>query len=671
MKPLEPDDPQKLGQYRLLRMLGAGGMGKVFLGRSPQGRIVAVKLIHPQFALDPAFRSRFQREIAAAQRVGGEWTAPVLDSDTEGPIPWVATDYIAGPPLYDIVTQFGVLPEATLWRLAEGLAHALTAIHDSGLVHRDLKPSNVLATVDGPRVIDFGIARAVDASVLTRTGTVVGSPGYMSPEQVRGERLDAASDVFSLGATLTYAATGAGPFDTEDGSGHALMYRVINEAPNLGNLAGPLRDLVAACLAKHPGERPTPRDIATAALAHRTSGPWLPPALTDQLLRDTVQLLTIEEPERGEVAEPPAEPPSAPGDAPSAVSSVSSVPPVSSVSSETMHLRLPEEPARNQEADAEPPAPSIDAPVGSPSDTMQLRVVEEPPRDRGAADTEPPVPPHGARRRATAAQRRRPDVVLVALSVVATVVTVLLVVTALRAGGGDRGVEADATTTESAGSAEDGSADDSPGRTAEGSEGGESGRPSGDPSGSPSDDASGDGDSDGGDTSGGTSDGGSSSGGSDTDTSGGSSDGSSGGSSDGSSGGSSDGSSGGSSDGSSGGDGSDGGSSDGSSGGGSDGGSSGGGGLNDQVDRDMVGTWESSSDVLTYDGSSWTIDLMGCFYTLELASVSDAGRSVHLNGTSGGCGTCDVNFWLEGADTAGMNAFDSYGGAMSASMYRV
>jgi hypothetical protein len=301
VKPLGQGDPHALGQYRLLRALGAGGMGRVFLGRSAQGRMVAVKLIHPQFAAEPEFRRRFEREVAAAVRVGGQWTAPVLDADTAGEVPWVATGYVPGPPLQQVVDElYGPLPEATLWRLADWLAQALTTIHDAGLVHRDLKPSNVLLTVDGPKVIDFGIARAADSSVLTNTGAVVGSPGFMSPEQVRGERLDARSDVFSLGAVLAYAANGAGPFQTEDSAVHALMYRVVAEPPELGRLTGPLRELVAGCLAKAPGDRPTPADIARVAAGHAGGGgPWLPPELTDRLARDAAALLDLEAPAPG------------------------------------------------------------------------------------------------------------------------------------------------------------------------------------------------------------------------------------------------------------------------------------------------------------------------------------------------------------------------------------
>ncbi|WP_461031710.1 serine/threonine-protein kinase [Streptomyces mayteni] len=643
LKPLEPGDPRTLGQYRLLRTLGAGGMGKVFLGRSAQGRTVAVKLIHPQLALDPDFRSRFQREIAAARRVGGEWTAPVLDSDTEGEIPWVATGYIAGPALHDVVTRFGVLPEHTLWRLAEGLAHALTAIHDSGLVHRDLKPSNVLATVDGPRVIDFGIARAVGGSVLTRTGTVIGSPGYMSPEQVRGDTLGPASDVFSLGATLTHAATGAGPYDTEDGAAHALMYRVINEPPNLRHLAGPLRELVTACLAKNPGERPAPREIAAVARAHRTSGPWLPAKLMDQLLRDTVQLLSIEEPARDPATDTP---PPAPSGAPS-------------TASDTMRLRAVTEPVRERPPGTPPPVPTVDAPPAGTTDTVHLRAIRHPAHDQSAG-----TPP-----------KRRSRAVIAAITAITVVGTVVALTLGLLDGDG-RDTEAGADASPSAGTSDNGPGDDAPGQQDEGSGGDLDKRPSGgssgdptdgsptdDPSGDPTDDSSGDesADDQGDNTSGESSDGGSSGSGSGESTSGG------GGADGGSTGGTSDGSSGG---GSSGGGTSGGGSSGGASSGGGGGGEPPDDGLNGQVSGDMVGTWDASPDYITYDGSRFTGHILGCSYDFQLDSVGDGGRSVHLSG-SNGCAEIDVNLWLESADTAGMNAFDSTDSSMSATMYRV
>ncbi|CAM5496981.1 serine/threonine-protein kinase [Streptomyces abikoensis] len=298
MEPLQAEDPQVIGVYRLLGRLGAGGMGRVYLGRSAGGRTVAVKVVHPHFALDDQFRARFRREVAAARRVGGAWTAPVLDAGPDDPVPWVATGYVAGPSLTEAVLATGPQPERTVRALGAGLAQALAAVHALGLVHRDVKPSNVLLTLDGPRLIDFGIARATDGTAsLTATGVSVGSPGYMAPEQILGQAVTGAADVFSLGAVLAYAATGEPPFP---GDGAAvLLYKVVHEAPVLGpGLAGDLRALVEACLAKDPAARPAPREIA-AALAPEGAGAlagtgWLPRVLVEQVSRRAVELLNLE-----------------------------------------------------------------------------------------------------------------------------------------------------------------------------------------------------------------------------------------------------------------------------------------------------------------------------------------------------------------------------------------
>ncbi len=211
MRPLEAGEPTVIGPYRLLGRLGSGGMGRVYLGRSGGGRTVAVKIVHPHFALDEEFRARFRREVEAARRVGGAWTAPVLDADPDAPVPWVATGYAAGPTLTEAVREGAPLPAHSVRVLGAGLAEALAHVHSLGLVHRDVKPSNVLLTLDGPRLIDFGIARATDGTAsLTATGASVGSPGYMAPEQILGKPVTGAADVFSLGAVLVYAATGQG-----------------------------------------------------------------------------------------------------------------------------------------------------------------------------------------------------------------------------------------------------------------------------------------------------------------------------------------------------------------------------------------------------------------------------------------------------------------------------
>ncbi|SOD62476.1 Serine/threonine protein kinase [Streptomyces zhaozhouensis] len=299
MKPLGPTDPQRVGQYRLLGKLGAGGMGSVYLARSDRGRTVAVKLVQPELARQPEFRQRFQQEVDAARRVGGDWTAPVLDGDTEAATPWVATGYVAGPSLHEVVaTTYGRLPERTLRILANGLVRALRDIHAAGLVHRDLKPSNVMITIDGPRVIDFGIARALEATNegLTRTGAAVGSPGFMSPEQCRGETLSAASDIFCLGSVLTFAATGHTPFGDANSAMTALMLRIVQNQQDLTEVPEGIRPLIEACLAPHPAERPTLEQLLEATEAPEDDEPWLPGALVAKLGRHAVELLDSEDP---------------------------------------------------------------------------------------------------------------------------------------------------------------------------------------------------------------------------------------------------------------------------------------------------------------------------------------------------------------------------------------
>ncbi|MEW2631116.1 protein kinase [Streptomyces sp. NPDC048389] len=294
MQALEPDEPRSIGAYRLLGRLGAGGMGRVYLGRSAGGRTVAVKVVHPHFALDGEFRARFRREVEAARRVGGEWTAPVLDADPDASQPWVATGYVAGPSLADAVAGHGPLPGRSVRLLGRGLAQALTAVHTEGLVHRDVKPSNVLLTLEGPRLIDFGIVRATDGTAsLTSTGASVGSPGYMAPEQILGRRVTGSADVFSLGATLAYAATGEAPFPGD--SSAALLYKVVHDEPELGLLDGDLRDLVAGCLAKDPAARPAPTEIsALLQTGAETGDGWLPTPMVERISRAAVELLHLE-----------------------------------------------------------------------------------------------------------------------------------------------------------------------------------------------------------------------------------------------------------------------------------------------------------------------------------------------------------------------------------------
>ncbi|MFE1546196.1 bifunctional serine/threonine protein kinase/MFS transporter [Streptomyces sp. NPDC058718] len=295
MEQLITEDPTRIGPYRLIARLGAGGMGLVYLGRSEAGRTVAVKVVQAEHAQHPEFRKRFAREVEAARRVGGEWTAAVLDADTDAPVPWVATQYIPGPDLTTVVARdFGPLPEHAVRTLAHRLAVALQSVHGAGLIHRDLKPSNVLVTVDGPRVIDFGIARAMDSlagdSLHTRTGMLIGSPGFMSPEQVRGLELTPASDVFCLGAVLVYAATGRLLFGAAETGLNAHLFRIAEEEADLTGVPESLVDLVRACLDKDPARRPTPADVAARTGPDRTDE-WLPGSVLAQLGRHAAQLL--------------------------------------------------------------------------------------------------------------------------------------------------------------------------------------------------------------------------------------------------------------------------------------------------------------------------------------------------------------------------------------------
>jgi eukaryotic-like serine/threonine-protein kinase len=262
---LQPVDPRLIGPYQLVGRLGAGGMGRVFLGVSAAGRPVAVKVIHARLAADPEFRARFSIEVAAARKVSGLFTALVVDADVDAPVPWLATAYVAGPSLSETVRDRGPLSVPSLLALAVGLAKSLTAIHAAGVVHGDLKPSNVLLALDGPRVIDFGISQAAEAAPLARAGLVVGTPSFMSPEQATGKEVGPLSDVFSLGAVLAFAATGRKPFGT--GTPAAVLERVVHGAPALEEGPPEIRPLIEWCLAKDPARRPTAAALLAAVPA--------------------------------------------------------------------------------------------------------------------------------------------------------------------------------------------------------------------------------------------------------------------------------------------------------------------------------------------------------------------------------------------------------------------
>ncbi|MGW3914021.1 protein kinase domain-containing protein [Streptomyces sp. NPDC005070] len=259
----EAEQPRYAGQYLLKERLGSGGMGVVHLARSASGLRLAVKVVHAEFSQDPEFRGRFRQEVAAARRVSGAFTAPVVDADPDAEHPWMATLFIPGPTLAEHVKRNGALSVDRLRHLMAGLAEALRDIHRAGVVHRDLKPSNVLLAEDGPKVIDFGISRPADSELRTETGKLIGTPPFMAPEQFsRPRHVGPAADVFALGSVIVHAATGSGPFDSD--SPYLVAYQVVHDEPDLTGVPEELHDLVSRCLAKEPEDRPTPDELMTA-----------------------------------------------------------------------------------------------------------------------------------------------------------------------------------------------------------------------------------------------------------------------------------------------------------------------------------------------------------------------------------------------------------------------
>ncbi|RVX41961.1 serine/threonine protein kinase [Nonomuraea polychroma] len=320
--PLRDSDPTHIGPYRLHSRLGGGGMGQVFLGRSPGGRLVAVKVVRPELADDTDFRRRFAAEVEAARKVGGFYTAQVVDAGTDASPPWLATAYIPGPSLHQAIEEHGPLPLQSVAVLGAGLAEGLAAVHTCAVVHRDLKPANVILAEDGPRLIDFGIARALDATSHTQSATVLGTAAFMSPEQAMAQKVGPASDVFSLGSVLAFAATGHSPFGT--GPVHAVLFRVVHAEPDLSGVPAPLAALLTACLAKDPTARPDLQQVLAhlTALASPGTGPgqgrWLPEALTQIIAeRRTLTLTAVDRPAAGgtDSDNPPTMAPPPPGHA--------------------------------------------------------------------------------------------------------------------------------------------------------------------------------------------------------------------------------------------------------------------------------------------------------------------------------------------------------------------
>ncbi|MFF4081076.1 bifunctional serine/threonine-protein kinase/ABC transporter substrate-binding protein [Streptomyces sp. NPDC001777] len=305
MRPLTPDDPRTVGEYRTLVRLGAGGMGVVYLARSPGGALAAVKVIRAEHATDPGFRARFRREAEAARRVTGPWVVPVTGADAEAREPWLATGFVPGPSLAEVVAAEGPLPVTTVRALGARLAGALVAVHGAGLVHRDVKPGNILLALDGPRLIDFGIARHEGATALTATDAVIGTPGYLAPEQASAGPLGPACDIFSLGCVLVYAATGRRPFG-DDGAA-SVLFRTVHEPPDLRGLPPELFPLVEACLAKDPADRPTARQVEErlGGTGHAPDPSWAPPGLSALIAERSATALALPVPEPPTVAEVP------------------------------------------------------------------------------------------------------------------------------------------------------------------------------------------------------------------------------------------------------------------------------------------------------------------------------------------------------------------------------
>lgn len=358
----EAEHPEYAGQYRLEARLGSGGMGVVHLARSSSGLLLAVKVIHAEFAQDPEFRGRFRQEVAAARRVSGAFTAPVVDADPDADRPWMATLHIPGPTLSDHVKRKGPLAVDEVRRLAAGLAEALRDIHRAGVVHRDLKPGNVLLAADGPKVIDFGISRPSDSEMRTETGKLIGTPPFMAPEQFQRPReVGPAADVFALGSVLVHAATGSGPFDSD--SPYLVAYQVVHDDADLAGVPAELVPLIERCLAKAPADRPTPGTLMELLRTDAAHG-----AAADDVAADDVAAVRIPEQRQREQRQPEQVPP----EQHPPVWAEATPPPA-----ETPHVRVPPPVESPAEGTAGNPAET-----GNPTDTGNPTGARHPTRPR-------------------------------------------------------------------------------------------------------------------------------------------------------------------------------------------------------------------------------------------------------------------------------------------------
>ena len=411
--PLEPGDPRSLGQYEVVGRLGAGGQGAVFLGRARNGDHVAIKLLHAQMAGDPAARARFTREVTAAQKVEPFCTARVLEADVHGDQPYVVSEFIDGPSLHDVVVHNGPRGAAELERLAIGTVTALAAIHEAGIVHRDFKPNNVMLAADGPRVVDFGIARTVNSqeSAVTATGMVVGTPGYLAPEQLTGAPLTPAVDIFAWGATMVFAGTGQSPFEAD--TLPVIINRILNEEPDLSALpAGPLRDLIGRCLSKDAGLRPPAAQLLLNLLGHVGAAPANPSAGQEDLLNQGTRI----------AAQMPAPPPVPPAPPPQYQQQTTPPPQPITPPPMPMHQGAPPGPTTPPPQPITPPPMPMYQGQGSTPPPMAM---QQPPPVQHGGMAAPPRPPYPPQQRSSS---NAPVIVGVGCAVLAVLVIAVLIV---------------------------------------------------------------------------------------------------------------------------------------------------------------------------------------------------------------------------------------------------